>query len=381
MNFKVILFLLMMFIIAQASMPVDWYYGRRLSYTDATALALAGVELFEPNVYWSNPLSKSFAKPVLTASYKIGIISERRTVKIYDSFDNTIGEVAIADNSSSRGDIGNVYFLMPFKFMNLSIGIRPQYSYDYYYYQEYRDDFYTKVGETQLKTIGRVYNTTLMAGRQLMERFGIGAGINYYFGERNYYYHDSILDGNVVNADTSGSPSGIGFTAGFSVQPLEQLLINFTYQSQVKLNNFIDNITTLKYPDLYKLNVSYLAAGEIPTKLGLLIQYSNWNTIHDNFNETIEIGVGVEHTMLNSVALRYGFRLEPSFATPVVHNGAVSLGWGFMIGIVKIDVSSEIGRRIIYSENLINSDNEDLKLYQNTATILLGTKLPIDKLW
>ncbi|MBS4015416.1 MAG: hypothetical protein KGZ86_03165 [Candidatus Latescibacteria bacterium] len=381
MKLRISIILLTMIIMTQASMPVDWYYGRRLSYTDATGLALAGVELFEPNVFWSNPLSKSFAKPVLTASYKVGILSERRTVKIYDSFDNTIGEVAIAENSFSRGDLGNLYFLMPFDFMNLSVGIRPQYSFDYYFYREYRDDFYTKVGETRLKTTGKVYNTSIMIGRQFMEKFGIGAGVNYYFGSRNYFYHDSILNGNVVNADTSGSPNGIGFTAGFSVQPLERLLINLTYQSSAKLNNFIDEAVDVKYPDLYKLNVSYLAAGEIPTKLGLAVQYSDWQTIDPIFDKTVEVGFGVEHLLLNNVALRYGFRFEPSFTAPVVHNGAVSLGWGFTLGIVKIDAGAEIGRRIIYSENLMTADNDDLKIYQNTANVLLGARIPIDRLW
>lgn len=380
MKLRISIILLLMIIITQASMPVDWYYGRRMSYTDAVSTSLAGVELFTPSVLWSNPLVRSFAKPVLTVSYKVGILSERRTVKIYDSFDNTIGEVAIADNSFSRGDIGNLYFLKPFSFMNISAGLRPAYVYDYYFYREYRDDFYTKIGETKLKTTGQVYDVSLMVGRQFMDKFGIGAGLNYYFGKRDFVYHDSMLNSTVINADTSANPNGIGFTIGACYKPIERLLINLSYQSKVKLNDFTVNDVSVKYPDLYRLNISYLAAGEIPTKLGLSVQYSDWKTINSYFTETYEIGFGIEHLLLNNVALRYGFRLEPSFTTPVVHNGAISLGWGFIIGIVNIDVGAEIGRRIIFSENLINSDNEDLKVYQNTANILLGARLPIDRL-
>lgn len=362
-------------------MPVDWYYGQRLSNIDAISLSLGGVELFEPSVYCNNPLSKSSPISRLSLSYKVGILTERRTVQIYDQFDNTVGEVAIAENSFSRGNLGHFSLLIPFSVINLGINFRPQYSYDYYFYREYRDEFYTKIGETQLKTTGQVYNASVLLGNQFREKFGVGAGINYYFGARNYFFHDSILNGNFTTAETISKPSGIGFTAGFAIKPLERLLVNFIYQSSVKLDNFIDTIVTIKYPDIYKLNVSYLAAGEIPTKLGMLVQYSDWQTINHRFHRTFEISFGVEHTMLNSVALRYGFRYEPSFVGPVVHLGAVSLGWGFGIGDVKVDVSGEISRRVLYGENLIYADDNTLKIYQNTAKILLGARLPIDQLW
>lgn len=380
MKFKVFGILLMIITIVHASIPNDWYYGRRLNYTDATSVALGGVELFERNVYYNNPLVKGLGNPKLSISYNLGYLLERRTVQAYDQFDNTIGEVAISENLFNRGNLGNVIFLMPLQFMNVSASIRPQYSYNYYFYREYRDDFYTKIGETELKVTGQVYNASVMFGKEFQEKFGVGVGLNYYFGSRKYHYHDSILNGNHLTVDTTGSPNGIGFTAGFSVMPFDRLLINVAYQSQAKLKKF-ENEVTLKYPEIYKFNVSYLAAGEIPTKLGLSIQYSDWKSIDSTFHKTVDVGLGVEHTMFNSVALRYGFRFEPSFVPPTVHQASVSLGWGFTFGAVKIDVGGEISRRIIRAENLVISDDNTLKIYENTGEILIGAILPIDKLW
>ena len=134
----------------------------------------------------------------------------------------------------------------------------------------------------------------------------------------------------------------------------------------------------MKYPAIYNLAVAYLASGEIPTKIGVNAQYSDWSVINSYFRKTVEIGLGVEHTMLNSVALRYGFRFEPSFVPPTIHQGSISLGWGFTIGNVQIDIGADVKRRIIGNENLLaqGSDNT-LKIYQNTGEILIGAVVPI----
>lgn len=365
--------------ICYASIPTDWYYGRIVSHGDAKSVGLAGTELFEPSVFFNNPLKKGLGHPQLSLSYSLDFLLERRTVLAYDQFDNTVGEVAIAENMLNRGNIGNIKFLMPLEFMNISAGLQPQYNYNYYFTQEFRDEFYSKIGETELKVIGTVYQASLMAGKEFAQKFGIGAGLNYYFGSRKFMY-DSIFNGNHVTAETTGSPNGIGFSAGFSLLPLERVLVNITYQSAVTLNKFTTHVAH-KYPAIYNLGVSYLAAGEIPTKLGLSLQYLNWNTLQSDFAKTLEVGIGVEHTMFNTVELRYGFRFEPSFVLPTVHQGSVSFGWGFMVGNIKVDVGTDIKRRIINSENLIVSEDNTLKIYQNTGEILIGALLPIDKLW
>ncbi len=362
------------------TMPIDWYYGRRLNFSDAYSLSTAGVELFKPIVSWANPLTKAKAKPDLTAAYYVDILSERRTVQVYDQFDNTIGEVAISDNTLARGNLANFYFLMPFDLLNISVSRKPIISYNYYYYQEFRDDFYTKIGETELKVLGQLCETAIMVGKQFKDMIGVSIGLNYYDGKRTYHYHDSMLNSNVVNADSIGNLNGLGLTLDFSYKPFERLLINLGYQSPIKVNKFINPDITVKYPAIYKLNVAYLASGEIPTKLGVQTQYSNWKTLDSTYQSSWEVGFGIEHILLTSVALRYGFRLQPSFIEPIVHLGAVSVGWGFEIGIIQVDIGAEIGRRIIYAENLTSANDNTMKIYQNTAMVIGGLRLPIDRI-
>lgn len=367
------------FNISYASIPTDWYYGRRINFSDAQSVGLAGVNLFKPSVYNNNPLGKGLGKPQLNFSYNLGFLQERRTVQVYDQFDNTVGEYAIAENLFTSGNIGNVNLLMPLDFLNVSVGLNPQYTFEYYFYRVYRDNFYAKVGEEELKVTGTLYNASIMVGREFLDKFGIGAGFNYYFGSRRYKY-DSIMNNIHNSIKISGTPNGIGFIFGISAMPIEQLLINLSYQSGMKLNKW-ENDVNAKYPETYRLETSYLAAGEIPTKVGVSCQYTNWKVFKNNYSRPLEIGLGVEHTMLNIVALRYGFRFEPSFVPPIVHQGLVSLGFGFMVGNIKIDLGMDIKRRIISNDNLLFSDNNTMKIYQNTGEILVGATVPIEKLW
>jgi len=380
MKLKIFIFIVTSIMLVQASMPTDWYYGRKMNFVDAQSVGLAGINLFKPSVYLNSPLGKELTKPQLGFSYNLGFLQERRTVQVFDNFDNTVGEFAIAENLFTRGDIGNVTFLLPFKFLNVSASLKPYYTFDYYFYREFRDDFYAKVGEEELKVTGTVYNASAMVGREFLNKYGIGAGFNYYFGSREFSYHDSIINGTHISAETTGSPKGVGFTVGLTANPIERLLINLIYQSGPKLNKWANDIS-MKYPANCRLEASYLASGEIPTKVGVSFQYSDWKVFQNNYAKPLEIGLGIEHTMYNTVVMRYGFRFEPSFVPPTVHQGLVSLGFGFMAGNIKIDLGMGIKRRIIGSENLIFSNDNTLKVYQNTGEILIGATVPIEKLW
>jgi len=370
------LIIISLIMVMQGSIPNDWYYGRKVNYTDGQSVALSGNDLFKPSVYLSNPLAKSLGKMQLAISYNLGFLLERRTKLVFDNFDNTIGEVAIAENLLTKGNLGKVSFLYPLEFMNVSISLQPQYDFEYYFYREFRDDFYAKIGEEELKVTGAVYKASVMVGKEFVKKFGIGAGFNYYTGSRNFSYHDSILGGNCVNAETTGSPSGIGFTVGISAMPIERLLMHFDFQSATNLKKWANN-DAKKYPQSLNFAVSYLAAGEIPTKIGITAQYIDWKVFQNTYRPTIDIGLGIEHTMFNSVALRYGFKFEPSFIPPTVHQGTVSIGWGFMIGTMQIDIGADVKRRIITSENLMNPDDNTLKVYENTGAIIIGASIPI----
>ncbi len=364
------------FSIANASVPSDWYYGRRTEFSDAQSNSLAGNDLFKPSIYFGNPIEKNTNKLMVGISYDFGFLQDRWTKQVYDNFDNAIGELAFVENLFTSGRLGNISVLYPWQYANIGLNVRPQYNYEYFFEREFRDDFYTKIGNQEIKILGTVYNASLMFGKEFLEKFGVGAGVNYYFGSRKYSF-DSIMNNVETIAETTGSPSGIGFTAGISAMPIEQLLIHFDFQSGVNLKKWL-NETSIKYPTIYNLSIAYLAAGEIPTKIGVDAKYSDWKIIDSTYQSTVEIGLGVEHTMFNSVALRYGFRFEPSFVPPVVHQGAVYLGWGFAVGNVTIDIGASIKRRIIGNENIMPSGSDNtLRIYQNSGEILIGANIPI----
>ncbi|MCX8015229.1 MAG: hypothetical protein N2748_04345, partial [candidate division WOR-3 bacterium] len=306
MNFKNFgLGVLLLFInSAWAIMPADWYYGQAVNFTDAQSIALAGNELFKPSVYLNNPLSKIISKVQFSVSYDFGFLQERRTRQVFDQFDNTVGEVAFVENLATNGAFGHLSILYPLPVLNLGFNISKQNNFDYYFYQEFRDDFYAKVGEEKLEVIGQLYDANLMIGKEFFDKLGVGVGLNYYFGSRKFLYRYQY-GSERINADSTGKPNGVGFTAGFSFMPIDRLLIHLDYQSSVKLNKWL-NDKSLTYPYQINLAVAYLAGGEIPTKIGINGQYTNWQAVNRSYQKIVEVGLGVEHLMFNYVALRYG---------------------------------------------------------------------------
>ncbi|MEO0076669.1 MAG: hypothetical protein ABIK19_03255 [candidate division WOR-3 bacterium] len=380
MDFKILgLVCLLLINITYALMPADWYYGRDSYFTDGQTLALAGNKLFQPTVYINNPLSKILNKMQLSFGYNFCFLQERRTRQVFDQFDNTVGEVAFSENLFTDGKLGNISILYPLRVLNIGFNLSPINNFDYYFYQEFRDDFYAKVGEEELKIIGQIYNARFMVGKEFQNKFGVGVGLNYYFGTRKFSYHYQYGN-NLINADTTGSPSGIGAIFGFSIMPSERILVHFDYQNSATFKKWLSD-NSQKYPAHLNLAVAYLAGGEIPTQVGISGQYTNWHIVNNSYHNTFEVGIGVEHLMFSSVALRYGFRLQPSFVPPIVHQGAISFGWGFAIGKVNIDIAAAIKRRIINNENLIVPGNDNtIKIYQNTGDILISATIPIEKL-
>ncbi|MEO0072269.1 MAG: hypothetical protein ABIK10_02350 [candidate division WOR-3 bacterium] len=363
-------------------LPRDWYYGRELNFTSVASIATGGVELFEPSAVMPNPLSISRPKFIFSGAYQLGMLGERRTRFVFDQYDNTVGEIAIAENNSLYGQIGQFAFLLPTPLLNLEFTTAPAINYHYYFYREFRDDFYTLIATEEVRLSGILYKSSLILGRQWCNKFGFAFGPIYFFGSRDYhYYRSAVLNNPDIIIDTPGAPWGWGYTCKISYTPIEKLSATLYYTSSTTLKDFIRGQTAVYYPWSVRLNLCYLASGEIPTKLGAFASYTNWQRLNiNNFNKVLNLGIGIEHTLLNMVALRYGFRIEPSFTKPTVICAVFTAGWGFEVSSMKLDVGAEIGRRELYPEHFLYITDTD-RIYQNIVTILGGLKVPIELPW
>jgi hypothetical protein len=361
--------------------PTDWYYGRFFSYTSTLSLATGGAVLFEPSAINPNPLSRGAPYSIISAAYNIGTLNERRTRYLYDQFDNTMGEIAVTENTFSRGKLGLFKCLLPWRFFNLELRLIPYSSFDYYFYQEFRDDYYTKIGEEELKLQGDIYNATILVGREWADKLGMGGGINYLFGKRNYYYQRIITGGVSVPTVFSSTPKGIGFTIGISYTPFERLNGIIYYNHSVALKDLVSDGRELKYPSVLQFNLSYLAPSEIPTKLGVYLSYANLTHLDPKLDKSYKVGLGVEHTMLNLVSLSYGFRIESAGLNSRPVSAIFCLGGTFDIKPAKCELGIEISRRELLPENFtIPNMIEADKIYENIINILMGIKLPFEKL-
>jgi len=376
-------------------MPGDWSGGRSLELPDARSVALGGVSVAigSPFGFLANPalgvlrydrfnaphLPENRPRPAVGLAYHLGVVAEQRTRTIYDSYENAIGEMAVGDNTEASGLGGPIAVQFPFSELNLGVGVLPQRDYTYHFHQDVRDDFYHLVGIRDLNLSGQVMRANLSLAGDLFGAVGIGAGVNYLFGERRFEVLDSALcDTLPLHELSCTNPSGLAASLGLLLHPGTALRVGLTLEPRpLALPKFLirkgDTTTiALSEPLKVKLGANYFAASAVPTGIFGQLSYSDWHTLDTSLTSVLDLRGGVEHRLLNGVCLRYGFGLLPSQVDPAIQTGLVSLGFGFETDLAHIDLGGNLQRRVFGSGFLSPMPPEQMHVYETNWEIGLS---------
>ena len=358
---------------AVAQVPMRDYVGEEVTWHNARMLANGGLAGLEPGpaAVFGNPALLGFmAKPALALSYGLKVSSEVRTRVVYDQFENALGEVAIADNTHGYGMAGPVAGAYRFGPLAVGAGLAPVRDFSYYYYKEYRDDFYIKYGEDRVQQTGALYSGSVGLGYHPVSWLSVGAAGGYLYGTRRLETW-AINGADTVHDLDSGSPAGLGFSGGIVAEPVARLGVSADFQSGVRLAKWSTAAEVPVYfagqlPWAARLALSYRVPGSLPSTVTAEGKYQAWHSADAAYSNVLTVRAGVEHTMLSFVRLRYGFGVEPMPFDPTIQRADIGVGLGFDAGSMKIDVGLMTTRDLIGPQNFYDTlPQADLKVSES----------------
>jgi hypothetical protein len=372
MKLRITVLFVGMVLVAAAQVPLHDYLGDEVIWCNARMLASGGVYGLESgaSAAFANPALLGFARrPAAELSYGLKVAAETRTRIVYDQFENSLGEIAVAENMHGSGIPGPLAAVYPLAPIAVGAGIAPVRDFNYTYLKEYRDDFYVKTGEDRVEQSGVLYNGSLGVAYNPVDWLAVGARGGYQFGSRRYESWQIRGADTTYFVDT-GKPAGIGFGAGLAVKPIRRLAIAADFSSGMQSDKWseADSGYVGKYPWSARLGLSYRVPGTLPSTVTAEARYKAWKSVDSTMSDLVVIRAGVEHTLLNFVSLRYGFGVEPQPYDPTIQRLNAGFGLGFDVGVAKIDVGALMTHDVIgptdFSTPLSASD---LKVYENRS--------------
>ncbi|MCK4234329.1 hypothetical protein KAX75_07855 [candidate division WOR-3 bacterium] len=294
---------------------------------------------------WSNP-----ALLIKNPGFKIviggGFIKsgERRKKSIFDSFDNRIGDVTVADNSFVFCEPTYVSASYTSKYsLGFDVNILPILNYDYRYYKEVRDDFYI-LKETVLdEGKGKLYLLNLgIAYELLKEKLSFGIGFNLYTGKREYEYIRDYVDPSKtdISEDFSRNLGGNGVTFGLHAHPLTRIRLGGFVSTKATIGDYAEDYIPLRMGG----GITIVPPNTFPALFIIDGAYERWNEVNDNYEDVVKLHLGVEHAFSPGLNGRFGFGYETSYLSRNMPKVYFTFGFGFEKGGYAFDTGVKVCR-------------------------------------
>lgn len=284
------------------------------------------------------------------------VLKETRLNRVYDEFDNTLGEVVVTASEGgwivpsgvavgvNKGSVGLVAYGLPYL------------RYVYRYTREIRDGYYILTGLKEEKIAGEVDEVGLNVSMQVFGNWRVGIGGGYLVGAKEHLLVElDVLQGEtLVDSSISVSYSGWRVRGGINGRLGELVDVGFLCIGPASM---VYEEDTIVYPVQFVLGVSVGMPGDIPARVYGEICFTPWTTLYDSRDVeyspagwTVEGRFGVEHTFKSGILVRWGggwypYYLNRQLAVPYV---------GFGVGWRKCNLAVDMGleyrtRRYEYS--------------------------------
>ncbi|MGQ9700914.1 MAG: hypothetical protein ACUVQT_00420 [bacterium] len=354
-------------IIINFTLPGVLNSGDRLFYYDARSLSLGGNLTVLENT--ANPASSGLTNRVyLNLGGYLYSGSEKRGLRVYDSYNNNIGVATISSNRTTDLDFTPLGFVVPIKFLRFGLRYYRFYDFNYLYHYDYRDDFYQII-----KTVDDRYSgaLNLIAPLICINLKGINIGI-----EQGFIYGKTKQDLQILfpqGADSIWSIdrnwSGSNEKLGLIFVPSAHLRLAYYYSHKMDVTSKFDS---LHYPAGHNFGIYYQPPHRIPTRFVAEIDYESWD------EPLLVYKFGVEHTILFIYHLRYGFCVFPDYVEPAVWTTNLTLGFGLQAKNYYFDFGFALGKRDYANTDFGGLDIENKYLFdetQNHFLLSFGFKL------
>ncbi|MEO0095893.1 MAG: hypothetical protein ABIL18_06820 [candidate division WOR-3 bacterium] len=324
-----LLLLILNFTLPGVSSQGDFVY-----YYDARSLGVGGNTTILENGL--NPATIGLSEKIqINFSGFLYEGTEKRGLRVYDSYGNNIGISTVSVCQTSFLDLGPASVIVPIKFFSLGVKHYRMYDFRYYFNQTYRDNFYQIVKIVDNKYTGAVNALAPMVG---VSYKGVSMGFesDFIYGAINNELKTIYPAAEDSIKRDSKNLSGTGFKFGIMYAP--SLYIRIAYFLENKFKVFAES-DTFEYPMGHNIGFYYQPPYRIPTKFAMEINYKMWDEAIYFYK------FGVEHTVLYNYAVRYGFCLYPDYNQNAIWTTNLTLGLGGQFKNYCFDVGFSLGKR------------------------------------
>jgi len=325
---------MLLLLLLNFTLPGVLTYGDRIFYYDARSLSLGGnLTVLENNI---NPASSGLSDKIqFNFSGFLYAGTEKRGLRVYDSYGNNIGIATISINHTTEHNFAPAGFIMPVKIFRFGLRYYRFQDFNYLYHYDYRDDFYQIT-----RTVDNVYSGSLNSIAPLIginfKGINIGVEQGFIYGAIKSDLKILYPQGEDSITSISHNLSGNNTKIGFIFAPSLHLRFAYYYNNILRVT---DKDDSLSYPARHNFGVYYQPPHRVPTKFVAEVDYELWN-------EPVFIyKFGVEHTILYNYYLRYGFCIFPDYIEPAIWTTNLTIGFGVQLKNYYFDAGLAYGKR------------------------------------
>ncbi|MBE0432929.1 hypothetical protein IBX73_05615 [candidate division WOR-3 bacterium] len=309
--------------------------GDRFLYHDARSAAMGGVSIVLEST--ANPASLAlFNDKAVFFSGRLAVQSERRGLRVYDSFGNNIGIATLANNTATYAGPGPCAFIFPLRFISFGLQYAPVWDHNYYYREEHRDDFYQLTSIDELSYSGYLNALAPMVSFRYRS-ISVGLEQDFLFGALQMTRTVIMPDADSVYREET-ELAGRKTRFGASITPSINFRLAYTYQHSYALDNGGD-----EYPSTHAFGVMYQPPGRIPTRFAGQIEYEIWDELWER--NILIYKLGVEHMIQSKYYMRYGFCIFPDYTQAALWTTNLTAGFGLNAGRYSVDLGYAYGKR------------------------------------
>jgi hypothetical protein len=300
--------------------------------------------------------------------------SETRFVPLFDTFDSYVDDAAIAVNDHPYTDLEGGVAWDPglANGLVLGCGVFDRYDPRYDYFDERRSTASTDqlLAERFITTTGVVRGTSLGAALPIRPGSAVGVALHWYSGKI------TTRDALVPHAGTSTARvtqvtrrlSGLSLALGGSARIDERLRAALALETRPRLDNDYTQVedgvvvspaassTDLDLPLRVQGGLAFQPRNAHRSTFALDVVWMGWSSVRDALQpdlvlrDTWDVRFGLEHVYYNRLPGRVGFRYSRSYARTEADRAAFTLGVGYRVQDVRVDLGGEVAKRTSWQE-------------------------------
>jgi hypothetical protein len=332
--------------------------GENIGSVSGRFMALGGTSIMGET--WTNPsllsCGSGFSITVGGAVVKSG---ERRKKSIFDSFDNRIGDVTIADNSFIFPEFSYVSLSYASSFgFGIGIHFLPVVSYEYRYSREVRDNFYLLQetiidrgsGSTYLGNGGVSYDL-------LKDRISFGIGFNLYQGKRESEFDQDFVDPEQtdVHDEMSRDIEGNGAVFGLRLHLFQRITAAGFLSTKATLSDYEGDYIPMRAGGGFLVH----PPNSFPALFVVDGCIERWNDVRTEYSDVYKVHFGIEHGFTPTFDGRFGFGYETSYISRDIPKVFFTFGFGYTVNRFIIDTGIKVSK-VNFSAEDVTIDQRDM---------------------